>query len=201
MGGIIETTIKGLEPGIGEPYFDSLESDIAKAIFSIPAVKGIEFGLGFGFASKKGSEVNDPFEINEGKPAKIRKINIIGAKAFNIEDLKDELRSREAKILRFGSSEIYDPVKVEFDKEKRDELAVEIQQIALNEDGTFDFSSYDTGLMPAQERALNENINLLREYSNSLMAAEVAQDNYNQAIVDSALENTNLSKSEKAFTS
>ncbi len=57
------------------------------------------------------------FEINEGKPAKIRKINIIGAKAFNIEDLKDELRSREAKILRFGSSEIYDPVKVEFDKE------------------------------------------------------------------------------------
>ena len=74
-------------------------------------------------------------------------------------------------------------------------------EIALNEDGTFDFSSYDTGLMPAQERALNENINLLREYSNSLMAAEVAQDNYNQAIVDSALENTNLSKSEKAFTS
>ena len=67
VGGIIETTIKGLEPGIGEPYFDSLESDIAKAIFSIPAVKGIEFGLGFGFASKKGSEVNDPFEINEGK--------------------------------------------------------------------------------------------------------------------------------------
>lgn len=57
------------------------------------------------------------FEINEGKPAKIRKINIIGAKAFNIEDIKDELRSREAKILRFGSSEIYDPVKVEFDKE------------------------------------------------------------------------------------
>ena len=57
------------------------------------------------------------FEINEGKPAKIRKINIIGAKAFNIEDLKDELRSKEAKILRFGSSEIYDPVKVEFDKE------------------------------------------------------------------------------------
>ena len=74
-------------------------------------------------------------------------------------------------------------------------------EIALNEDGTFDFSSYDTGLMPAQEKALNENINLLREYSNSLMAAEVAQDNYNQAIVDSALENTNLSKSEKAFTS
>ena len=74
-------------------------------------------------------------------------------------------------------------------------------EIALNEDGTFDFSSYDTGLMPAQERALNENIDLLREYSNSLMAAEVAQDNYNQAIVDSALENANLSKSEKAFTS
>ena len=74
-------------------------------------------------------------------------------------------------------------------------------EIALNEDGTFDFSSYDNDIKPAQERALNENINLLREYSNSLMAAKVAQDNYNQSIVDSALENTNLSKSEKAFTS
>lgn len=74
-------------------------------------------------------------------------------------------------------------------------------EIPLNEDGTFDFFSSDNNLMTAQENALNENINLLREYSNSLMAAEVAQDNYNQSIVDSALENTNLSKSQKAFTS
>lgn len=57
------------------------------------------------------------FEINEGEPAKIRKINIIGAKALNEEDLKSELNSKESKFFRFGSSEIYDPVKVEFDKE------------------------------------------------------------------------------------
>lgn len=57
------------------------------------------------------------FEINEGKPAKIRRINIIGARSFNEKDLKDKLRSKESKILRFGSSEIYDPARVEFDKE------------------------------------------------------------------------------------
>ena len=57
------------------------------------------------------------FEINEGKPAKIRKINIIGAKSLNEEDLKSEISSKESKIFRFGSSEIYDPVRVEFDKE------------------------------------------------------------------------------------
>jgi len=57
------------------------------------------------------------FKINEGKPAKIRKIYIIGAKAFNEDDLKSELNSKESKILRFGAGEVYDPARVEFDKE------------------------------------------------------------------------------------
>lgn len=57
------------------------------------------------------------FEIKEGKPAKIRKIHIIGANAFDEHDLKEELRSKESKIFRFGAGEVYDPARVEFDKE------------------------------------------------------------------------------------
>lgn len=61
IGGILQTCINGLPVGIGEPYFDSLESCLSHAMFSIGGVKGIEFGLGFNFASKYGSEVNDEF--------------------------------------------------------------------------------------------------------------------------------------------
>ena len=50
VGGMLETAILGLPAGIGEPYFDSVESEIAHLVFSVPAVKGIEFGTGFGFA-------------------------------------------------------------------------------------------------------------------------------------------------------
>ena len=57
------------------------------------------------------------FEIKEGKPAKIRKIHIIGANAFSERDLKAEMRSKESKLLRFSSSEIYDPARLEFDNE------------------------------------------------------------------------------------
>ena len=66
VGGILETVITGIPAGIGEPFFDSVESMIAHALFSIPAVKGIEFGTGFGFAEKKGSEANDAF-VTDGK--------------------------------------------------------------------------------------------------------------------------------------
>ncbi len=62
-GGILETAVIGLPAGIGEPYFDSIESMLAHAAFSIPAVKGIEFGSGFGFASMHGSTANDAFRI------------------------------------------------------------------------------------------------------------------------------------------
>lgn len=67
VGGVIESFILGLEGGIGNPFFDSLESCISHALFSIPGVKGIEFGLGFEFKNKYGSEVNDPIRIENDK--------------------------------------------------------------------------------------------------------------------------------------
>ncbi len=63
VGGVLKTAIIGCPGGVGEPWFDSLESMISHAMFSIPAVKGVEFGEGFGFASMKGSEANDSFRI------------------------------------------------------------------------------------------------------------------------------------------
>ncbi len=65
IGGIVACTVKGLPVGVGEPFFDSLESVISHAVFSIPAVKGIEFGSGFAAARMQGSVHNDAF-INEG---------------------------------------------------------------------------------------------------------------------------------------
>ena len=67
IGGITETAITGLEAGLGEPWFDSVESRISHAIFGIGAIKGIEFGAGFRMALKKGSEVNDPIRISDGR--------------------------------------------------------------------------------------------------------------------------------------
>ena len=65
VGGMLETAILGLPTGLGEPYFDSVESLLAHAAFSIPAVKGIEFGTGFGFADLRGSAANDAFRMDE----------------------------------------------------------------------------------------------------------------------------------------
>ncbi len=64
IGGIISCCVKGLPVGLGEPFFNSIESVISHLVFSIPAIKGIEFGSGFSAAGMKGSEHNDPF-INE----------------------------------------------------------------------------------------------------------------------------------------
>lgn len=66
VGGVLECAAIGLPAGVGEPWFDSLESTLAHALFSIPGVKGVEFGLGFGFADKFGSEANDAF-VTDGK--------------------------------------------------------------------------------------------------------------------------------------
>lgn len=67
VGGILETAIYGFPAGVGEPWFDGIESVISKSIFGIPAIKGIEFGLGFGFANGKGSTLNDMFLSEKGK--------------------------------------------------------------------------------------------------------------------------------------
>ncbi len=69
-GGVIECRINGVPAGIGETVFDKLDASLAKAIVSIGAVKGIEFGAGFGAALLKGSQNNDSFIIKNGKPAK-----------------------------------------------------------------------------------------------------------------------------------
>lgn len=66
VGGIIEVVVKNTPKGLGEPVFDKLTADFAKALCSIPAVKGIEFGSGFSAASKKGSEQNDPKKNHAG---------------------------------------------------------------------------------------------------------------------------------------
>ncbi|MFC2010179.1 chorismate synthase [Chloroflexota bacterium] len=67
LGGIIEGMALNVPVGLGEPVFDSLEGDLSKALFAIPAVKGVEFGSGFSAAGKRGSENNDPFTIKDGK--------------------------------------------------------------------------------------------------------------------------------------
>ena len=61
LGGVVECTATGLPIGLGEPFFDSVESLIAHAIFAIPGVRGVEFGDGFAAASMRGSQHNDPF--------------------------------------------------------------------------------------------------------------------------------------------
>lgn len=67
VGGEVETAIVGLPAGIGEPWFDSLESVLAHALFSIGGIKGVEFGLGNGFSKMRGSKVNDEFIIDNGE--------------------------------------------------------------------------------------------------------------------------------------
>lgn len=67
VGGILETVVTGLPAGVGEPWFDTMESLLAHALFSVPAVKGVEFGEGFAFADMKGSQGNDSFEVRDGQ--------------------------------------------------------------------------------------------------------------------------------------
>ncbi len=69
VGGIIEATITGLPAGVGEPFFDAMEASLAHLLFSVPAVKGMDFGAGFRAASMRGSEHNDPFVIADGRVA------------------------------------------------------------------------------------------------------------------------------------
>lgn len=66
LGGTVECTALNVPAGAGEPLFDNLDGDLAKAIFAIPAVKGVEFGAGFALSEMRGSEANDAFQMQEG---------------------------------------------------------------------------------------------------------------------------------------
>ena len=67
VGGVLETAVVGLPAGMGEPWFDGLESVLSHGLFSIPAVKGVEFGDGFALSDYRAGEVNDAYAIREGK--------------------------------------------------------------------------------------------------------------------------------------
>ena len=67
IGGVVECAAVGLPVGLGEPFFDSMESKIAHLLFSVPAVKGVEFGDGFALSEMRGSEANDPFRMQDGR--------------------------------------------------------------------------------------------------------------------------------------
>ena len=69
LGAVVECTVPSIDPGYGEPFWDSVESQLAHAIFAIPGVRGIEFGDGFKAAAMKGSEHNDPINP-DGRPSK-----------------------------------------------------------------------------------------------------------------------------------
>lgn len=67
VGGVLETAVLGVPAGVGEPWFDTVEGLLAHAMFSIPAVKGFEFGRGFGITELRGSRANDAFRMDGGR--------------------------------------------------------------------------------------------------------------------------------------
>jgi chorismate synthase len=67
LGGVIECVARGIPAGLGEPVFDKLEADLAKAMLSLPASKGFEIGSGFAATRMRGSQHNDAFEVRDGK--------------------------------------------------------------------------------------------------------------------------------------
>lgn len=78
VGGIVECRVSGLPAGLGEPFFDSVESQLSHAVFSIPAVKGIEFGAGFSAATMFGSQHNDTIMDASGKTATNHAGGVVG---------------------------------------------------------------------------------------------------------------------------
>ena len=67
VGGVLETAVLGLPAGLGAPWFDTVEGLLSHALFSIPAVKGVEFGDGFALAELRGAQASDPFRLEAGR--------------------------------------------------------------------------------------------------------------------------------------
>lgn len=67
VGGAVEAVICGVPAGVGSPFFESVESRVAQMLFSVPAIKAVEFGIGTAFASMRGSEANDAFYLDNGE--------------------------------------------------------------------------------------------------------------------------------------
>ena len=78
VGGVVECRVQGVKAGLGEPFFDSVESLAAHLLFSVPAVKGVEFGAGFEAARMRGSEHNDPIISADGTTASNHAGGIVG---------------------------------------------------------------------------------------------------------------------------
>lgn len=70
VGALVEVRVRGLPPGLGEPFFDPVEGRIAGALFSVPGVRGVEFGDGFAAARMRGSEHNDPLVSKDGRTSR-----------------------------------------------------------------------------------------------------------------------------------
>ncbi len=75
VGGVTQTAVCGLPAGLGEPWFDSMESVLSHAVFSIGGIKGIEFGAGFAMAQGRGSSCNDAFRMQDGRVATVTNHN------------------------------------------------------------------------------------------------------------------------------
>jgi chorismate synthase len=84
VGGVLETAVVGLPCGVGEPFFDSVESQLAHVLFSIPAVKGVSFGDGFDLCNKRGSQTNDPLAVTDAGIAPVT--NHLGGVCGGITD-------------------------------------------------------------------------------------------------------------------
>ncbi len=85
IGGIVECRVSGLPAGLGEPFFDSVESVMAHMVFALPAIRGIEFGTGFAAARMFGSEHNDAIKNNEGETVSNHAGGVVGGITNNNE--------------------------------------------------------------------------------------------------------------------
>lgn len=97
VGGVIEWRHRGVPAGIGDPMFDCVESKISSLLFGIPAVKGVEFGLGFGLSSLQGSQANDPFYIRENAASSKEVLTATNHNGGILGGITDGMRSSSAR--------------------------------------------------------------------------------------------------------